>query len=206
MQSQNSQSNQSQMRNSRLMKEWLEIQRCPVENASVSPLQEENLNEWHGNIQGQVDSEWEGIVVHFSISFPAAYPVQPPRVRLFSFVPHLNVQVRGAAFEVCLHMLETPPLGALTTPYQYWSSAFSVRSILVQMASFLLCDGQPTQVNFFSFSFIFFYFNQISLFISHFPFLRSQLETSQELEQNLSAFVARVAATQPQTTTLLFLE
>lgn len=36
----------SQMRSSRLMKEWIEIQKCPVENISVSPLQEENLNEW----------------------------------------------------------------------------------------------------------------------------------------------------------------
>lgn len=30
----------------RLMKEWLEIQKCPVPNANVSPLDEENLNEW----------------------------------------------------------------------------------------------------------------------------------------------------------------
>jgi hypothetical protein len=34
------------MRSSRLMKEWMEIQRCPVANASISPLNEENLNDW----------------------------------------------------------------------------------------------------------------------------------------------------------------
>ena len=100
----------------------------------------------HGNIQGQEDTEWEGIVVHFSVVFPSDYPICPPRVRLFSFIPHLNVQVRNGMFEVCLHMLESQPLGSLTTPYQYWSTAFSIRSILIQMSSFLLCDGQPTEI------------------------------------------------------------
>jgi ubiquitin-conjugating enzyme E2 J2 len=153
------------MRSSRLMKEWMEIQRCPVRNASISPLNEENLNEWyvpypflhlirstnhlicrHGNIQGTENSEWEGIVVHFIITFPPEYPIRPPRVRLFSYIPHLNVQSRNGTWEVCLDMLESQPIGSMTTPYHYWSSAFSVRSILVQMTSFLLADGQPTQV------------------------------------------------------------
>lgn len=111
----------------------------------------------HGNIQGQENTEWEGIVVHFSIIFPSDYPIRPPRVRLFSFIPHLNVQVRNGSFEVCLHMLESQPLGALTTPYEYWSSAFSVRSILIQMTSFLLVEGQPTEVNF-NFNVILIYF------------------------------------------------
>jgi ubiquitin-protein ligase len=135
------------MRSSRLMKEWLEIQKCPVANASVSPVNDENLNEWHGNIQGTENSEWEGIVVHFLITFPPEYPILPPRVRLFSYIPHLNVQSRNGCWEVCLDMFESQPIGSVTTPYHYWSSAFSVRSILVQMTSFLLADGQPTQVH-----------------------------------------------------------
>jgi ubiquitin-protein ligase len=138
---------QTVLRSSRLMKEWLEIQKCPVANASVSPLNDENLNEWHGNIQGTENSEWEGIVVHFVITFPPEYPIRPPRVRLFSYIPHLNVQSRNAAWEVCLDMFESQPVGSMTTPYHYWSSAFSVRSILIQMTSFLLADGQPTQVS-----------------------------------------------------------
>jgi ubiquitin-protein ligase len=143
----------ARMRSSRLMKEWVEIQKCPVANASVSPLNDENLNEWHGNIQGTENSEWEGIVVHFIITFPPEYPIRPPRVRLFSYIPHLNVQSRNGTWEVCLDMLESQPIGSMTTPYHYWSSAFSVRSILVQMTSFLLADGQPTQVHSFSPSF-----------------------------------------------------
>lgn len=30
----------------RLLKEWLEIKKCPVPNINISPLNEENLNEW----------------------------------------------------------------------------------------------------------------------------------------------------------------
>lgn len=36
----------SQMRSSRLMKEWIEVRKCPVENINISPLHEDNLNEW----------------------------------------------------------------------------------------------------------------------------------------------------------------
>ncbi len=101
----------------------------------------------HGNIQGVEGSEWSGIVVHFIITFPCGYPTFPPRVRLCSFVPHLNVQNRQGSWHICLDMLETEPLAStLAIPYQYWSSAFSVRSILVQMTSFLLVDGHSLQV------------------------------------------------------------
>jgi ubiquitin-protein ligase len=142
------------------MKEWIEIQKCPLENVTIQPLNDgQQLNEWfvrtfsflltslrHGNIRGFPESEWHGIVVHFVISFPTGYPAIPPKVRFCSFIPHLNVLNRGGHWELCLDMLENPPLGSFTFPYQYWSSAYSVRSVLLQMTSFLLAHGQPTEV------------------------------------------------------------
>jgi ubiquitin-protein ligase len=100
----------------------------------------------HGNIRGFPESEWNGIVVHFIITFPISYPSVPPRVRFSSFIPHLNVLNRGGNWELCLDMLENPPVGSFTFPYQYWSSAYSVRSLLIQMSSFILADDQPNQV------------------------------------------------------------
>jgi ubiquitin-protein ligase len=134
------------MRSSRLMREYAEIKKCPLANITVFPLNEENLSEWHGNIRGAEDSDFDGIVVHFVITFPALYPMQPPRIRICSFIPHLNVQMRQGNWEVCLDMLESAQAGAVTIPYQNWSSAFSVQSILIQLSSFLLAEGQPTQV------------------------------------------------------------
>jgi hypothetical protein len=40
-------------------------------------------------------------------------------------------------------MLELPPLGSNTVAYQYWTPAYSIRSILLQMTSFILSDDQP---------------------------------------------------------------
>jgi len=135
------------MRTSRLMREYAEVMRCPVANITIAPLNEENLEEWHGNIKGAEDSDFEDIVVHFVVTFPTGYPSMPPRIEMCSYIPHLNIQRRNMRWEVCLDMLETPPIGSMTVAYQYWSSAFSVRSILIQLTSFILAKGQPTEVS-----------------------------------------------------------
>jgi ubiquitin-protein ligase len=135
-------------RNLRLFRELEEIKKCPVPNISIAPVGEENLSEWHGNIVANNDSEhWHGIVVHFKVLFPQGYPEYPPKVYLCSFVPHYNLQPKHGMHEVCLDMLQIPAIGESTIAYQYWSSAFSIRSILVQMTSFILCDDQPLQTH-----------------------------------------------------------
>jgi len=94
---------------SRLMREWLEVKRCPVSNINVSPstitderastsgeycydLDHQSLSLLtlssriyvlrHGNIQGAEGTEFEGIVVHFIITFPSSYPLHPPKIQL----------------------------------------------------------------------------------------------------------------------------
>lgn len=134
----------------RLAREYQEILQCPVSNISVQPLDKDNLlDEWHGNIQGVEDSVWRDIVVHFVIRIPKGYPTYPPKVNLCSFVPHLNVITTfDGRFEVCLDMLDKSlTRDSLTIPFQNWSSAFSIRSILVQLSSFLLCPDQPTEMS-----------------------------------------------------------
>jgi ubiquitin-protein ligase len=137
----------------RLAREYQELLACPVRDISVKPLNDENLmEEWHGNIQAaRVEgNDWPDIVVHFVITFPNGYPSHPPKVHLCSFVPHLNVITTfQGRFEVCLDMLDKPSTrdDIPTIPYQNWSSAFSIRSILVQLSSFLLCPGQPLETS-----------------------------------------------------------
>ena len=130
----------------RLSREYQELLATPVRNIVVAPLDEDQLLEpWHGNIKGADGTPWQDIVVHFIISFPRGYPAFPPKVRLCSFVDHLNVITSfNGGNEVCLDMLEKPMTqeGVSTIPYVYWSSAFSVRSILVQLSSFLLCSEE----------------------------------------------------------------
>jgi len=128
------------------MREHQELMTCPVANISLAPL-DDCLDEWHGNIRGSGDSAWSSVVVHFIVNFPSGYPNFPPRVRLSTFIPHLNVVFRKGSWEICLDMLQTPAIGSLTLPFQYWSSAFSVRAILIQLTSFLLCESQPTSTS-----------------------------------------------------------
>lgn len=81
----------------RLVRELLELNNCPIPNISISPINEDNLNdEWHGNITSNSNSEnWNGVIIHFKIEFPKEYPKFPPIVSLFSFVPHLNLQLKN---------------------------------------------------------------------------------------------------------------
>lgn len=133
------------LRNKRLQKEFVEIQKCPVMNIVATPLNEENLEEWHGNVTGDAGTEGENVIVHFKMFFPQSYPASPPRILLCTFVPHLNVQ-RGPnnTWEVCLDMLTLPRPGQAMRPYEHWTAAFTVRSILVQLKSFVLADGHMT--------------------------------------------------------------
>lgn len=135
------------VRAKRLMRELQEIKACPVSNICLSPLGGDNLDEWHGNIRGDIlCPHWANVVLHFKIIVPSSYPVNPPRVVLSSFFPHINVIRRRGEWEVCLDMLETPGQSfgpQLTIKYRYWSAAYTIRSILVQLKSFLLADGQP---------------------------------------------------------------
>lgn len=143
-------SSSSSSRSKRLMRELAELTRCPVPNIVCEPVSE-CLDEWHGNVRsatsGSGSGDWADVVVHFRVCFPATYPATPPRVILSSFIPHMNVVQRGEAgqWEVCLDMLEMQPTHSATLPYQYWSSSFSVRSLLVQLSSFLLAEDQPVE-------------------------------------------------------------
>ena len=135
------------VRSKRLLRELREIEVCPLPNINVHPVGD-STSEWHGNIRGDVSSpHWANIVLHFKIVIPTSYPVNPPRVILFSFFPHINVIQRRGEWEVCLDMLETQDYGhgsQLTMKYRYWSSGYTIRSILIQLSSFLLVDHQPT--------------------------------------------------------------
>jgi ubiquitin-protein ligase/stress response protein SCP2 len=138
-----------QLKKKRIYKEWKELIESPVERVAIAPLTEEELLTcWHGNIQGQQDTVWDGIVVHFVITFPLRYPNAPPKVLFCTEVPHINVLQKLVGWEVCLDMLDTAPLGSSTMiPYTYWSSAFSVRSILLQITSFCFCADHVTTSN-----------------------------------------------------------
>ncbi|KAJ3280647.1 Ubiquitin-conjugating enzyme E2 2, partial [Blyttiomyces sp. JEL0837] len=136
----------------RLVRDLAELQQNPAPYANAAPVDESNMFLWHGNLTSP-SVPFKTHPVHIKIEFKPEYPVKPPLVQLYIPVPHNNVfPGRGGLFDICLDMLGTGKrenqvennINSVATtgnfPYSGWSSAYTVRSILMQLQSFLL-DG-----------------------------------------------------------------
>src|SRR5689334_12933073 len=75
--------------------------------------------------------------------FPPDYPTSPPKLNLFTAIPHPNVFSNWDGEKgnwVCLNMLRPPVQGST---YSGWSSAYSAQSILLQLQTFLTAENIP---------------------------------------------------------------
>ncbi|KAL6055035.1 Merozoite surface protein 1 [Balamuthia mandrillaris] len=69
----------------RLLKDLKELQRDPLPNCTALPLPNDIFT-WHANIRTD-----ETTCFHLIIRFPRTYPMEPPIVKLCTFLPHPNV-------------------------------------------------------------------------------------------------------------------
>ena len=69
--------------NTRLRKEYKDLQRKPVENIRAAP-KETNILEWHYVIEGQKGSSFEGGFYHGIVNFPQEYPYKPPSIQMLT--------------------------------------------------------------------------------------------------------------------------
>ncbi|KAJ3260028.1 hypothetical protein HDU77_001545 [Chytriomyces hyalinus] len=136
----------------RLYRDFVELQQSPVAQANAEPVHPDNLFLWHGNIIG-TSHPFAAVPLHFRLEFPANYPTAPPTVLLCSPLPHPNVfdaPKNPGLYRICLDMLETGTYADPTTqssgtfPYSGWSSSYTVKSIMMQLQTFLLekCTGE----------------------------------------------------------------
>jgi ubiquitin-protein ligase len=114
----------------RLIRDLKEIEDndIPTVGISARPL-ENTMFIWHANIRGSDKTLYQGSVFHLEIEFDELYPHSPPKIKLFTTLPHPNV----FGTSICLDMLE----GNQKILYQGWTTAYSVQSILIQLQSFL---------------------------------------------------------------------
>jgi ubiquitin-protein ligase len=117
-------------RTKRILRDFDEIAKCPVGRASACIAEDGDVGLWHGNISGYPDSPYEDITLHFSVIFPATYPIHPPRVVFATYVHHMNVIPTrlpdgSRGYEVCLDMLSEVPPNSTASPFVYWSPLLS---------------------------------------------------------------------------------
>ncbi|TMW64740.1 hypothetical protein Poli38472_011620 [Pythium oligandrum] len=114
----------SSMATSRLRKEYIALQKKPVENIRAAPL-EKNILEWHYVITGTADTPYEGGYYHGKLRFPPEYPMKPPSVLMLTPNGRFEVNRR-----ICLSMSDFHP--------ETWNPLWSVGSILTGLYSFML--------------------------------------------------------------------
>ena len=130
----------------RLLRDAAELGADPLDRATAAPSGD-SLDVWHANVFGAPNSAWAGCTLHLVLSFPAEYPSSPPSVTAADATRalerlHPNL-IRGAhnTLELCLSMLEpTSQRESFSRASERWKPSYTVRSVLQQLSSFLLCD------------------------------------------------------------------
>ena len=136
----------------RLLRDLQELQRDPLPTINALPI-DGNLLEWHANLAPPPGTS-EYLVLHILLEFPSDYPSSPPVVSLATPIPHPNVlncefnaeRVTGMPRNfLCVDMLHNWDwfMGSSyhTERGSGWSPAFTVRSILCQLQSFLFAES-----------------------------------------------------------------
>lgn len=81
------------------------------------------MDEWEVEIDGPLDTIWEGGKFRLIVSFPNDYPFRAPSVRFKTQIFHPNVSKEGG---ICLDLL-----------IDKWLPSYHVGSLLVSIRSFL---------------------------------------------------------------------
>ncbi|GLD97029.1 hypothetical protein PINS_up005712 [Pythium insidiosum] len=113
----------------RLRKEYIALQKKPVEYIQALPL-ETNILEWHYVITGTPGTPYEGGYYHGVLKFPPEYPMKPPAVKMITPNGRFMTDKR-----LCLSMSDFHP--------ETWNPMWSVSSILTGLYSFMI-ENQPT--------------------------------------------------------------
>jgi ubiquitin-protein ligase len=123
----------------RLMRDYIEIKNSNDINIFASPL-EDDLFEWHANIC-PTEGMYSGIILHFILKFTENYPNEPPKIKLMTGIPHSNIiKYQDDDYYLCMDLISNffwMEGGTSTEPYSGWSSSYTVKTIMMQLQTFL---------------------------------------------------------------------
>ncbi|XP_030378085.1 probable ubiquitin-conjugating enzyme E2 12 [Scaptodrosophila lebanonensis] len=114
----------------RLIKELHLMETDPPENTWARPKSMNNLLKWRAKIRGPEGSPYENGVFEISLTFPEAYPFEPPIVRFTTPLYHCNVNGLGY---ICVDVLNERAC---------WSPGLTIDKLLLSLSS-MLNDADP---------------------------------------------------------------
>lgn len=105
----------------RIAKDLQKLIQEPPEGVRL--ISQKTITEWETEIDGPLDTIWEGGKFRLSVVFPPDYPFKAPTVKFITPIYHPNVALNG---NICLDLL-----------IDKWLPSFSVTSLLISIRSFL---------------------------------------------------------------------
>jgi ubiquitin-protein ligase len=123
----------------RLMRDYLEIKNSNDFKIYAAPL-EDDIFEWHANIC-PTQGVYSGIILHFILNFSNSYPRVPPKIKLMTGIPHSNIiKYLDNDYYLCMDLVSNffwMEDGTSSEPYSGWSSSYTVKTIMMQLQTFL---------------------------------------------------------------------
>jgi len=130
----------------RLFHEYKQLLRDPPDGIAAGPIDEDNIFEWEGLIQGPPDTEYDGGCFHCTLRFPRDYPLSPPVMKFTKPLWHPNIYPSG---KVCISILHAP--GEDQFGYEQscerWSPVQSVEKVLMSVISMLAEPNDMSPAN-----------------------------------------------------------
>ena len=113
----------------RLKKEYVDLQKSPLENTSAGPVCDSDFFTWKASLVGPEGSPYEGGIFFLNIQFPVDYPFKPPRLQFTTKIYHPNINSNGG---ICVDTIK-----------ENWSPALTISRVLLSLSS-LLDDPNPS--------------------------------------------------------------
>eukprot|EP00727_Mastigamoeba_balamuthi_P011399 m51a1_g6882 putative ubiquitin-conjugating enzyme e2 g1-like (188) ;mRNA; r:222991-223778 len=129
-----------------LAKQLRELNKNPVEGFSAGLVDDSNVFEWQVLIVGPPDTFYEGGMFQARLSFPADYPMNPPKMRFITEMWHPNVYPDGT---VCISILHPPgnDKWGYEKAEERWLPVHTVETILVSVISMLSSPNDQSPAN-----------------------------------------------------------
>lgn len=114
----------------RLMNEISKLESSHDEDSTMFSVERvnDNMFNWEAIIIAPKDSLYEGYKFKLDIQLPSDYPTSPMKVKFVTPIAHVNISTDG---DICINILK-----------QEWSSALSIRTVLISLIA-LLSDPNP---------------------------------------------------------------